>query len=103
MAHSSPIPASPAPIAFAHPIRRNTILGGLIVNAPRLVLELGCGIGEIARRLAARMDRVDAVEPSLAMLELARTLPGGERRNIQWYCRTAAEHGFASLVRPHRR
>jgi SAM-dependent methyltransferase len=66
-----------------------TILAELIADAPRLVLELGCGPGEIARRLATQTDRVDAVEPSQAMLALARALPGGERRNLQWYCCTA--------------
>jgi SAM-dependent methyltransferase len=72
-----------------------TILDGLIVDAPRIVLELGCGLGEIARRLAAQTDRVDAVEPSHAMLELACTLPGGERRNIHWLCCTAEEFAYA--------
>jgi SAM-dependent methyltransferase len=71
-----------------------TILEGLIVDAPRLVLELGCGLGEIARRLAVQTDRVDAVEPSHAMLELARTLPGGGCRNIRWYCCTAEEFAY---------
>ena len=71
-----------------------TILAGLLGDAPRIVLELGCGLGEIARRLAPQMDRVDAVDPSLAMLALARSLPGGERRNIQWYCCTAEEFTY---------
>lgn len=48
-----------------------TILERLLGDATRVVLELGCGLGEIARRLAAQMDRVDAVEPSHAMLERA--------------------------------
>lgn len=65
------------------------ILEGLLRDAPRVVLELGYGLGEIARRLAAQTDRVDAVEPSRAMLTLARQLPGGEQRNIQWYGCTA--------------
>jgi SAM-dependent methyltransferase len=71
-----------------------TILAGLLADAPRIVLELGCGLGEIARRLAPQMDRVDAVDPSHAMLALARALPGGERRNIQWYCCTAEEFTY---------
>lgn len=49
----------------------------LIADTPRIVLELGCGLGEITRRLAARAKRVDAVNPSHAMLAIARTLPGG--------------------------
>ena len=66
-----------------------TILADLIVDAPRNVLELGCGPGEIARGLAARVAHVDAVDPSQAMLDLARTLPGSERSNLNWHCCSA--------------
>jgi SAM-dependent methyltransferase len=45
------------------------------------VLDAGCGTGELARRLAPLVGRVDAVDISAPMLELARTLPGGERVN----------------------
>jgi SAM-dependent methyltransferase len=71
-----------------------TILEGLIVDAPRLVLELVCGLGEIARRVAAQTDRADAAIHSPAMLALARTLPGGERQNIHWYCCSAEEFAY---------
>ena len=46
------------------------------------VLDAGCGTGELARRLAPLVDRVDAVDVSAPMLELARTLPGAER--VHW-------------------
>lgn len=49
--------------------------GGAIVDA-------GCGTGELARRLAPLVERVDAVDISAPMLELARTLPGGDR--VRW-------------------
>jgi SAM-dependent methyltransferase len=71
-----------------------TLLDRLLGNTPRVVLELGCGLGEIARRLAAQTDRVDAVEPSRAMLALARSLPGGEQRNLQWYECTAEAFAY---------
>jgi len=71
-----------------------TLLDRLLGHAPRVVLELGCGLGEIARRLAAQTDRVDAVEPSRAMLALARRLPGGEQRNLQWYECTAEAFAY---------
>src|SRR5262245_26298758 len=61
------------------------ILETLLGDASRIILELGCGLGEIARRLASTVDRVDAVEPSHAMLALARRLPGGEQRNLRWH------------------
>ena len=34
----------------------------------RSVLDLGCGTGEIARRIAPRVERVDAVDPSAGMI-----------------------------------
>jgi SAM-dependent methyltransferase len=49
--------------------------GGAVVDA-------GCGTGEIARRLAPLVQRVDAVDVSAPMLELAKTLPGAER--VRW-------------------
>jgi SAM-dependent methyltransferase len=46
------------------------------------VVDAGCGTGEIARRLAPLVDRVDAVDVSAPMLELARALPEAER--VRW-------------------
>lgn len=46
--------------------------GGAVVDA-------GCGTGELARRIAPLVARVDAVDISAEMLALARTLPGAER------------------------
>jgi SAM-dependent methyltransferase len=51
---------------------------------PRRVLDIGCGTGELARRLAPHVDAVDAVDFSAPMLGLARTLPGGDAGNITW-------------------
>jgi SAM-dependent methyltransferase len=48
--------------------------GGAVVDA-------GCGTGELARRLAPLVARVDAVDISAPMLALARTLPGADRVN----------------------
>nr|BBH93404.1 hypothetical protein KTA_16030 [Thermogemmatispora argillosa] len=60
------------------------ILKGLITDEPRVVLDLGCGTGNIARPLAAFVERVDAVDSSLAMLERARELAGGDDPRIRW-------------------
>ena len=49
--------------------------GGAVVDA-------GCGTGELARRLAPLVERVDAVDVSAPMLELAQTLPGASR--VRW-------------------
>jgi SAM-dependent methyltransferase len=46
------------------------------------VLDAGCGTGEIARRLAPLVQRVDAVDVSEPMLELALKLPGGDA--VRW-------------------
>jgi SAM-dependent methyltransferase len=48
------------------------------------VLDAGCGTGELARRLAIRVTRVDAVDVSAAMLERARRRTGGNASNLRW-------------------
>lgn len=60
------------------------ILTDLVTATPRAVLDVGCGTGDLARPLAARVDRVDAVDPAAAMLALGRTLPGGAAPNLTW-------------------
>ena len=60
------------------------ILNALIVDEPRVVLDVGCGTGNVARPLAKYVERIDAVDRSLPMLERTRTLPGGDSRKIRW-------------------
>lgn len=60
------------------------VLTGLIVGEPRRVLDLGAGEGALARPLAERVDRVDAVEIAPAMVAGGRQRPGGERDNLHW-------------------
>jgi SAM-dependent methyltransferase len=48
------------------------------------VLDVGCGPGDLARPLASRVTRVDAVDVSAAMVELGRTRPGGSAANLRW-------------------
>ncbi|MGH2560279.1 MAG: class I SAM-dependent methyltransferase, partial [Thermomicrobiales bacterium] len=60
------------------------LLTGLIADEPRVVLDIGTGPGAIARELAARVERVDAVDPSRGMIEQGRALPGGDRPNLVW-------------------
>jgi predicted TPR repeat methyltransferase len=43
-------------------------LAELITDTPRAILDVGCGTGDIARPLVARVDRVDAVDISAAMI-----------------------------------
>ena len=56
------------------------------------LLDLGCGPGKIARRLAPHFDSVVAVDPSAAMLRIARQLVSEEAERIEWV------HGRAEEV-----
>ena len=59
-------------------------LVGLITDEPRMVLDVGCGTGDLARRLAGLVERVDAVDFSQAMLSRGRELPGGDLPHLHW-------------------
>ncbi len=50
---------------------------GLAREAGRGVLDLGCGTGRLACRIAAEGIEVVGVEPAAGMLERARARPGG--------------------------
>jgi ubiquinone/menaquinone biosynthesis C-methylase UbiE len=64
------------------------ILRGLVVE-PRTVLDAGCGTGALTIGLAQFAKRVDAVDPSPAMLREARQRPGAESERIRWIQGTA--------------
>jgi ubiquinone/menaquinone biosynthesis C-methylase UbiE len=68
----------------AYPPETFAILNELIVDEPRVVLDVGCGTGNIARPLTEYAERIDAVDLSLPMLERARMLPGGDSPKIRW-------------------
>ena len=61
-----------------------SLLADLCDPACRRVLDVGCGTGEIARRLAARVDHMDALDISPAMLTKGRFSPGGDAPNLSW-------------------
>jgi ubiquinone/menaquinone biosynthesis C-methylase UbiE len=60
------------------------LLAELLVDQPRVVLDLGCGTGSIACRLAPIVDRVDAVDFSAPMVEEGRRSPGGDHPALRW-------------------
>jgi ubiquinone/menaquinone biosynthesis C-methylase UbiE len=60
------------------------LLLDLVQAEPRNVVDLGCGRGEIARALAPHVGRVDAIDPSAAMLTAGKSLPGGTHPNLNW-------------------
>ena len=55
----------------------------------RTVIDVGCGTGELATRLARRGLSVTAVDPALASLDVARTKPGADR--VTWLHGTARD------------
>jgi SAM-dependent methyltransferase len=67
-----------------YPAAALDFLVGLIADRPRAVLDVGCGTGALARPLAARVDRVDAVDVSAAMVAEGRHLPHGDHPHLTW-------------------
>src|SRR5438876_12045025 len=59
-------------------------LNELATDRPRRALDIGCGTGDIARRLAPLIELVDAVDFSAGMIETGRQLPGGTASNVRW-------------------
>lgn len=57
---------------------------GLVVDEPGTILDVGCGTGDLARRLAPEVKRVDAVDFSQAMLRKGKMLPGGAHPHLHW-------------------
>lgn len=72
------------PLRLPYPPAIFDKLDELVTDTPRMVLDAGTGTGEIARPLATRVERVDALGPSAAMLVKGKTLPGGDRPNLRW-------------------
>ncbi len=56
----------------------------LMTGEPRTILDVGCGTGDLARRLVSEVERVDAVDFSRAMLDKARMLPEGKHPRLHW-------------------
>jgi len=59
------------------------ILEELLVE-PRTVLDAGAGTGALARNFSRSIARIDAVDPSAAMIAQGRALPGGDDPRIRW-------------------
>jgi SAM-dependent methyltransferase len=65
------------------------ILLSLMTDQPKRVLDLGCGRGEIAREIVGQVDRVDAVDPSAAMIATGQRMPSGDHPQLRWICAKA--------------
>jgi SAM-dependent methyltransferase len=59
------------------------ILARLLVE-PRTILDAGAGTGALARELVGIAARVDALDPSLAMIDEGRRLPRGNDPRLRW-------------------
>ena len=73
-------------------------LDRLLVDEPRTVLDVGSGTGDIARRMVDRVERVDAVDVSLQMIEQGKQQPNGKHPQLNWIARRIEE---ASLHPPY--
>lgn len=85
------------PMRCPYPDELIAWLNGLIKDESKVVLELGCSTGEIARKLAPDVQRMEAVDASQAMIDLGKSLTGGDHPNLHWYCGRAEEFSFSSF------
>jgi len=72
-----------------YPLELFEALEALFPAGPRSIVDLGCGTGEIALGMLGRADRILAVDPSPAMLEVARRRLGGDHPSLHWVCDSA--------------
>src|SRR5712691_5653024 len=79
-----PLIVAAYPSRPAYPAAAIQVLADLVVDSPRVVLDVGCGTGDLARRLAPLVARVDAVDFSPAMIEQGRRQSGGDAANLRW-------------------
>lgn len=63
--------------------------------APRRILDLGCGTGDIARGLAPLVEQVDAVDVSPGMIAEGQQSVGGDHPRLRWILGPAEEARFA--------
>lgn len=66
-------------------------LAELLIDAPRNILDIGCGTGALARNLVPLADHVDAVDISAAMIAQGKTMPGGDDPKLSWRVGRAEE------------
>ena len=56
----------------------------LLADLPSKVLDVGTGTGDIARGLVDKVERVDAIDISAAMIERGKLLRNGQHPNLNW-------------------
>jgi SAM-dependent methyltransferase len=60
------------------------LLGLIDDGAPDTCLDIGAGTGDLARPLAQRLARIDAIEPSGAMVQAGQALEHGRHPSLCW-------------------
>lgn len=71
-------------LRLPYPPETFSILCDLIRDEPRTVLDVGTGIGDVARPLLDCAERVDALDYSAAMLQKARLMAEGDNPRLRW-------------------
>lgn len=64
--------------------RAMSLIAGLAGGASGHIVDMGCGTGEVARRIAPSVRAVTAIDRSERMIRRARELPGGDAPNLEW-------------------
>ncbi len=67
-----------------YPAEVYDVLRELLRGHPRILLDAGCGTGKITLGMIDQIERADAVDPSDAMLRVARSLSGSDNSKIRW-------------------
>ncbi|MYA70779.1 class I SAM-dependent methyltransferase [Candidatus Poribacteria bacterium] len=67
-----------------YPDETYEILLNLLGESRRKVLDVGCGPGKIARALVNHVDGVDAVDFSMEMIQVGKSLVNGNHPNLRW-------------------
>jgi ubiquinone/menaquinone biosynthesis C-methylase UbiE len=67
-----------------YPAEAINMLISLITDAPCRVLDVGCGTGDLARRLVHKVKKIDAVDFSPMMLARGKKLPDGDDPRLNW-------------------
>jgi SAM-dependent methyltransferase len=91
LAHGSQFQDANVVDAYRHrppyPAETFAILAALLGDGPRVVLDAGCGTGDLALGLLQHVpgiERVDAVDLSPAMIAAGRARPGGDDPRLRW-------------------
>ncbi|HYP75807.1 MAG TPA: class I SAM-dependent methyltransferase [Polyangiaceae bacterium] len=77
-----------------YPLEAFEILAGLLPTHPTSIVDLGCGTGDIALGMLGRAERIIAVDPSSAMLRVARRRPGADHPSVRWVSDRAENFAF---------